>query len=163
MIYSLTIAPCIDYNLNLEDKELRVGGVNRPKAEGFSLGGKGITVSRMLRNLHVDNIPIVAVGGKIGRDIKTIVNREFAHHVYLQTESNSRLNVMITGPHQDTRFDPSAPKVKDSEIEEGLTAQVIAIDGIAVIVNPENAVSALTGEQIKNIFIGAVTSWKDIA
>ncbi len=121
MIYSLTIAPCIDYNLNLEDKELRVGGVNRPKAEGFSLGGKGITVSRMLRNLHVDNIPIVAVGGKIGRDIKTIVNREFAHHVYLQTESNSRLNVMITGPHQDTRFDPSAPKVKDKEIEKLLT------------------------------------------
>ena len=117
MIYSLTIAPCIDYNLNLEDKELRVGGVNRPKAEGFSLGGKGITVSRMLNNLRVKNIPIVAVGGNIGNDIKKIVDKEYDRPIYLKTEANSRMNVMITGPHQDTRFDPSAPKVKDSEIE----------------------------------------------
>lgn len=117
MIYSLTIAPCIDYNLNLEDKELRVGGVNRPKAEGFSLGGKGINVSRMLNNLRVKNIPIVAVGGNIGNDIKKIVDKEYDRPIYLKTEANSRMNVMITGPHQDTRFDPSAPKVKDSEIE----------------------------------------------
>lgn len=118
MIYSLTIAPCIDYNLNLEDKELRVGGVNRPKAEGFSLGGKGITVSRMLSNLHVENIPIVAIGGNIGEDIRKIVDSEYKDPIYLKTETNSRMNVMITGPHQDTRFDPAAPKVIDSELDK---------------------------------------------
>ncbi len=117
MIYSLTIAPCIDYTLNLEDKELRVGGTNRPIAEGFSLGGKGITVSRMLSNLHVENIPVIAVGGSMGQNIRDIVDAEYDNAIYLETEANSRLNVMITGPHQDTRFNPDAPKVKDSEIQ----------------------------------------------
>ncbi len=111
MIYSLTIAPCIDYNLDLEGKPLRVGGTNRPRADGFSLGGKGITVSRMLRNLKVKNIPIVAVGGDMGRQIRDIIDKEFDHRLYLKTEGNSRLNVMITGPDEDTRFNPSAPKV----------------------------------------------------
>ncbi len=117
MIYSLTIAPCIDYTLNLEDKEIRVGGTNRPIAEGFSLGGKGITVSRMLSNLHVPNIPVVAVGGSMGNNIRAIIDAEYDDAVYLETEKESRLNVMITGPHQDTRFNPDAPKVKDSEIQ----------------------------------------------
>jgi 1-phosphofructokinase len=58
MIYSLTISPCIDYNLDLEENDIRVGGVNRPVSKGFSLGGKGITVSRMLNNLKVKNIPL---------------------------------------------------------------------------------------------------------
>ncbi len=118
MIYSLTIAPCIDYTLNLEDKEIRVGGTNRPIAEGFSLGGKGITVSRMLSNLRVPNIPLVAVGGSMGNNIRNIIDSEYDNAVYLETEKESRLNVMITGPHQDTRFNPDAPKVKDSELQK---------------------------------------------
>ena len=118
MIYSLTIAPCIDYTLNLEDKDIRVGGTNRPIAEGFSLGGKGITVSRMLSNLRVPNIPVVAVGGSMGNNIRNIIDSEYDNAVYLETEKESRLNVMITGPHQDTRFNPDAPKVKDSELQK---------------------------------------------
>ena len=118
MIYSLTIAPCIDYTLNLEDKDIRVGGTNRPIAEGFSLGGKGITVSRMLSNLRVPNIPVVAVGGSMGNNIRNTIDSEYDNAVYLETEKESRLNVMITGPHQDTRFNPDAPKVKDSEMQK---------------------------------------------
>lgn len=78
----------------------------------------------------------------------------------MTSDSTSGMNNAISGTYD---IGMASREVKDSEIEGGLTAQVIAIDGIAVIVNPENAVSALTGEQIKNIFIGAVTSWKDIA
>ncbi len=118
MIYSLTIAPCIDYNLDLEGKELRVGGTNRPRSDGFSLGGKGITVSRMLNNLRVKNIPLVAVGGDMGEDIKKIIDKEFDHPIYLKTEGNSRLNVMITGPNEDTRFNPSAPKVTEAGLNK---------------------------------------------
>ncbi|MFA6830020.1 MAG: PfkB family carbohydrate kinase, partial [Bacilli bacterium] len=118
MIYSLTIAPCIDYNLDLQDNDIRVGGVNRPVSKGFSLGGKGITVSRMLNNLKCKNIPIVAVGGDMGRQIKEMVDKDYSNAIYLSTVGNSRLNVMITGPHMDTRFDPAAPKVTDKGLEK---------------------------------------------
>ncbi|MCI1734978.1 MAG: 1-phosphofructokinase family hexose kinase [Bacilli bacterium] len=118
MIYSLTISPCIDYNLDLEENDIRVGGVNRPVSKGFSLGGKGITVSRMLNNLKVKNIPLIAIGGDMGKRIKEVVDKEYKDAVYLSTEGNSRLNVMITGPHQDTRFDPAAPKVTEKGLDK---------------------------------------------
>lgn len=53
--------------------------------------------------------------------------------------------------------------VKDSELAEGLVSTTICMDGIAVVVNQENEVSNLTLEQIRQIFIGEVTSWGDIA
>lgn len=53
--------------------------------------------------------------------------------------------------------------LKDSEIEKGVHATVIATDGIAVIVNNENSVDALTSEQVKKIFMGELRSWNEIA
>ena len=54
-------------------------------------------------------------------------------------------------------------ELKDSELAEGLTPTVIAMDGIAVIVNNENDVSALTSDQIKDIFLGNITEWSAIS
>ena len=48
--------------------------------------------------------------------------------------------------------------LKDTELEQ-LTQTVIAIDGIAVIVNPKNTVEDLTKEQVKAIFTGEQTTW----
>lgn len=53
-------------------------------------------------------------------------------------------------------------ELKDSEVEKGAVATVIAMDGIAIIVNLENPVSALTTEQVQAIYTGEVTSWADV-
>lgn len=52
--------------------------------------------------------------------------------------------------------------LKDSELEQGLTPTVIAMDGIAVIVNNESEVDELTSEQVKDIFTGTSTVWSDV-
>lgn len=52
--------------------------------------------------------------------------------------------------------------LKDEE-KDGLTATVIAQDGIAVIVNPGNELEELTSEQVKAIFTGETTSWDELA
>lgn len=52
--------------------------------------------------------------------------------------------------------------LKDSETEAGLTATVIAMDGIAVIVNNDSPVDELTSENVKAIFTGEVTDWEDV-
>ncbi len=46
--------------------------------------------------------------------------------------------------------------------ETGLTAYVVAIDGIAVIINPENTVEDLTLEQIAGLFNGTITNWSEV-
>ena len=53
-------------------------------------------------------------------------------------------------------------ELKDSELAEGLTPTVIAIDGIAVIVNNNNDVKGLTSEQVKGIYTGTITKWSEI-
>lgn len=53
-------------------------------------------------------------------------------------------------------------ELKDSETEAGLTATVIALDGIAVIVNNENPVEDLTADQVKSIYVGETTVWGDV-
>ena len=113
MIYSLTIAPAIDYSLNRGDKEIKIDATNRPTSDGYSVGGKGITVSRRLKNLRVKNTPIVAVGGGMGKRLKNIIDKEFDKIIYLSVIGETRLDVRITGPHTDTRFNPSAPKVTE--------------------------------------------------
>ncbi|MDD3863409.1 MAG: substrate-binding domain-containing protein [Eubacteriales bacterium] len=52
--------------------------------------------------------------------------------------------------------------LKDSELEAGLEPLVLAMDGIAVIVNRENPVSAMTLDQVRSIFIGETTDWNEI-
>ena len=53
-------------------------------------------------------------------------------------------------------------ELKDSETAE-LTGTAIALDGIAVIVNPENTLDGVTADQIKGIYTGAITDWADVA
>ena len=53
-------------------------------------------------------------------------------------------------------------ELKDSEVEKGVEATVIAMDGIAVIVNNDSAVSGLTSDQVKAIYTGEVTDWSAV-
>ena len=56
----------------------------------------------------------------------------------------------------------SSRNLKDDEKASGLTGTVLALDGIAVIVNPNNPVSDLSVEQIASIYKGGITNWKDV-
>ena len=51
--------------------------------------------------------------------------------------------------------------LKDAEIEKGLVATTVALDGIAIIVNENCPVDDLTVEQIAAIFTGEITDWAD--
>jgi len=53
--------------------------------------------------------------------------------------------------------------LSDEEREKyGLVSHAFAIDGVAVCVHPENPVIALTRDQVKRIFAGAIRNWKDV-
>jgi len=53
-------------------------------------------------------------------------------------------------------------ELKDEEVQSGVKAVVMAMDGIAVIVNNENQVDELTSNQVRGIFTGEITSWSDV-
>ena len=53
-------------------------------------------------------------------------------------------------------------ELKDSETKGGAVATVLALDGIAVVVNPANTVEDLTVDQIKGVYTGELTVWSDL-
>lgn len=56
----------------------------------------------------------------------------------------------------------SSRDLKDEEKEAGLQETKIAIDGIAVITNTKNPVKNLTQDQVKDIYTGKITNWKEV-
>ena len=56
----------------------------------------------------------------------------------------------------------SSRALKDDEKSSGLIETVLALDGIAIVVNPENPVSDLDIDTIAKIYTGEITNWKDV-
>ena len=79
--------------------------------------------------------------------------------IEIQTnDSTSGMNGAIEGTCD---IGMASRELKDSEAAE-LTSTAICLDGIAVIVNPENPTNELTSDTVKDIFTGTITSWSEI-
>ena len=53
-------------------------------------------------------------------------------------------------------------EVTEDELSQGITAQAIALDGIAVIVNTNNAIDEITSDSVLKIYTGEITSWSEV-
>ena len=56
----------------------------------------------------------------------------------------------------------SSRELKEEETSAGAVANIVALDGVAIIVNPENPVSDLTVEDIAKLFTGEITNWSEL-
>ena len=74
----------------------------------------------------------------------------------MQSDSTTGVNDAISGKSD---IGLASRNLKASELEKGLENKVMAMDGIAVIVNNENAVKGLSSETIRDIYKGTVTTW----
>ena len=59
---------------------------------------------------------------------------------------------------------PMKDKEFSAAVNRGIqpTAHVVALDGIAMVVHPSNPVSALSVDQVKDIYLGRITNWKEL-
>ena len=76
-----------------------------------------------------------------------------------QSDSTTGVNSAIEGICD---IGMASRELKDSEASEGITAQAIALDGIAVVVNLNNPISDMTSQQVRSIFTGETQDWSDI-
>ena len=83
-------------------------------------------------------------------------NAEIEH---LTTDSTTGVSGALDGSYT---IGLASRELKDSEKEAGAKATVLAMDGIAVVVNPENPVENLTVDQIQSIYVGEVTTWDEV-
>ena len=88
-----------------------------------------------------------------------MANNQGTTFTYNPTGSGSGIKAVLEG-----RCDIglSSRSLKDDEKAEGLKETVLAYDGIAIIVNPENPVNNLDLETIAKLYTGEITNWKDV-
>ena len=86
-------------------------------------------------------------------------NNEGVKFTYNPTGSGSGITAVSEG-----RCDIglSSRSLKDEEKKSGLKETTLALDGIAIIVNPQNTVEDLDVETIGKIYTGEITNWKDV-
>ena len=77
----------------------------------------------------------------------------------LTTDSTTGVTGALDGTYT---IGMASRELKDTETAEGATATVLAMDGIAVVVNPANTTADLTVDQIKSIYTGETTVWADV-
>ena len=77
----------------------------------------------------------------------------------LTTDSTTGVTGALDGTYT---IGMASRELKDTETAEGATATVLAMDGIAVVVNPANTTANLTVDQIKSIYTGETTVWSDL-
>ena len=94
MIYTVTVSPAIDYVVHLDSFE--TGATNRTTAEEYYFGGKGINVSRVLKELGLPSVALGFVGGFTGQALEkglkdAGIETDFVH----VREGVKRINVKI--------------------------------------------------------------------
>lgn len=77
----------------------------------------------------------------------------------LTTDSTTGVTGALDGTYT---IGMASRELKDTETAEGATATVLAMDGIAVVVNPANTIADLSVDQIKSIYTGEATVWADV-
>jgi len=145
MIYTITLNPALDRTLWIQ--KVRDDVSNRILEEKSFAGGKSVDVSKVLKNLGVDNIALGFVGGFAGRELEGRLLNEGIETDFVRVSGETRTNIIIheTGTGKQLAFNASGPEIKPDELMQFIEqleklpcGEVVAIGGsIPLGVSPE--------------------------
>ena len=141
----------------------------------FILSAEGQAVVADNHYIPMDNAPAFAgstVAGKVvvaGSSSVTPV-MEKLKEAYMALNPNAEIEIQMSDSTTGIKMvlegncdiGMASRELKDSETSEGATPTVIAIDGIAIIVNLNNPITGLTAEQVRQIYVGETLNWADV-
>lgn len=116
MIYTLTLNPAIDYYISME--KFQLGGLNSLD-DGYTLpGGKGINVSKVLKNFSVNSKAFGFVGGFTGEYIIKYLEDYNIENDFIKLEENTRINIKLKIEKEETEIAGKSPNVSKEDIEK---------------------------------------------
>lgn len=117
MIYTVTFNPAIDYVVRL-DRPLEVGEVNRAAGEDCVLGGKGINVSGVLRELGCESVALGFVAGETGAWLERGLAAQGLRTDFIHlAEGMTRINVKIKAG-TETELNGAGPSIPESAMQQ---------------------------------------------
>ena len=112
MIYTLTLNPSVDYIVELD--YIQIGELNRTINETKFPGGKGINVSRVLKNLGVTSKAFGFNGGFTGDYIEQYLHNEKIQTDFVKVNEDTRINIKLkTG--QETEINAKGPSISEPD------------------------------------------------
>lgn len=102
MIYTLTLNPALDYDIYLD--KLQAGKLNLSKEINLRVGGKGINVSIMLKNLGTENLALGFCSGFTGKFIQKKLDELKISNKFIETPGITRINVKINDLEEETEI-----------------------------------------------------------
>ena len=118
MIYTVTLNPAIDKTVIIEN--FSAGSVNRVAAVREDPGGKGINVSKCLKNLGLESTAAMILAGDTGRRLEAMLERLQIPVLSVWTQGENRTNLKIIDPErkENTDINEPGPQVGESLLEE---------------------------------------------
>ena len=117
MIYTVTLNPSIDHVIEMN--ELQEGIVNKVNIENFYTGGKGINVSKILKEHGVENIALGFISGFTGKFIKNNLEQCGIKNDFINVLNGySRINMKIKTNENETEINGLGPSISSSNIKD---------------------------------------------
>ena len=134
MIYTVTLNPALDKTATVEN--LRLDSVNRISELRVDPGGKGINVSKVVRELGAKTVAIALLGGHTGTMLRNMLAELGIECKVLEVEGETRTNLKIKDPALKTNTDINepGPEVTDEQLRGMLDGLVGEVGGGDIVV-----------------------------
>ncbi|WP_300757058.1 1-phosphofructokinase [uncultured Brachyspira sp.] len=124
MIYTVTLNPAVDYYMDMN--KLEEGELNKVNNSYTLAGGKGINVSKVLKNFGIESMALGFCGGFTGEYIRTDLNKYGIKDNFILLEEDTRINVKIKTEKKETEIMGKSPKI----LQQNIDALLSIIDSI---------------------------------
>ena len=116
MIYTLTLNPALDWTLGV--KGIKFDDLNRVTYEARHAGGKGIDVSRAIKEFGVPNVALGFVGGFVGLELQGLLINEGITCDFIKIAGETRTNIVIRDVTSDRQmlFSVPGPQVHPQDV-----------------------------------------------
>ena len=127
-VYTVTLNPSLDYMVSVEN--FRLGYTNRTESECLTVGGKGINVSTVLKNLGIESTALGFVAGFTGQEaVRQLRERGIESGLIALEEGLTRINVKLR-PVEGTEINGQGPDIPEEKFAQlsGRLAELTAGD-----------------------------------
>lgn len=125
MIYTVTCNPAIDHIVSLPS--FAAGGLNRAATETFSFGGKGVNVSRVLKECGVPSVALGFIAGFTGEMLEKGVKANAITSDFIRVTGETRVNTKIASGGEETELNGVGPAVTEADFAK-LLCKVKSLD-----------------------------------
>lgn len=127
-VYTVTLNPSLDYTVSVEN--FRLGYTNRTVSESLTVGGKGINVSTVLKNMGMESTALGFVAGFTGQEAqRQLVSRGIESGLIAVEEGQTRINVKLQSV-EGTEINGQGPKIPEEKLAQlmGMLSELTAGD-----------------------------------